>query len=248
MNAFFVNDVPVHSITFGSYNTWERWHLFPTTRPLIAPPKPVTKLEKVNGYNGYLDYTKVLSNYMTFSDREGSWDFRVIETSQNSWANVYNDIVDKLNGKYFDSIVLQDEPTYKYKGRLTVSTWKNNQQETTITIKYRLYPYKILVSSSVKDWVWDDLDLTSNVDDIYYSHFRVDGSAWKSFINPSSHPVPLTLTCAASITMTTLNNPFNLMAGVNKNCATLQPGVNTFHFTGNCNRVDVKYNMDEESL
>ena len=78
MNAQFSNGVSVHSIWFGNYNTWNTWKLFPTTRPLVAPPKPDIKLETVKGFDGYLYYTKVLSNTITFKDREGSWDFRVI--------------------------------------------------------------------------------------------------------------------------------------------------------------------------
>ncbi len=247
MNAMFVNDVPVHSINFGSYNTWSTWHLFPTTRPLVAPPKPVTKLETVKGYNGYLDYTKVLSNYMTFQDREGSWDFRVIETSENSWKNVFNDIVSKIDGVYFDSIVLQDDPTYKYRGRLSVNTWKNNQQETTITISYRLYPYKILVSSEVSDWLWDTLDLTSTIDNIFYTTFNLYGDVWKSFINKSSHPVALNLTCGGPVKMYIGSKAMNLATGYNKGVVQLQPGVNTYKFNGNCN-VTVQYDMDEEIL
>lgn len=246
MNARFVNDTPVHSITLGAYNTWDTWKLFPTTRPFVAPPKPVTKLETVKGYNGYLDYTKVLSNYMTFKDREGSWEFRVIETSKNSWKDIFNDVVSKLDGKYFDSIILQDDPTHRYKGRLGVE-WKNNQKETTITIKYRLYPYKILISNSVKDWLWDDLDLTSQVDDIFYTSFRLYGDNYKSFVNVSNHAVSLSLTCGGTIKMWIGDRAMTLAAGTNKNVVQLQPGVNTYKFNGNCN-VTVSYDMDEEML
>lgn len=247
MNARFVDDNPVHSISFGSYNTWNTWKLFPTSRPLVAPPKPVTKLETVKGYDGYLDYTKVLSNYMTFQDREGSWDFRVIETTKNSWKNIYNDIVSKIDGVYFDSIVLQDDPTYKYRGRLFVDSWKNNQQETTITIKYRLYPYKTLVTSAVSDWTWDDLDLTSDVDDIFYTTFNLYGNVYKSFVNVSNHAVPLTLICGGNVKMYIGSKAMNLAAGTNQNVVQLQPGVNTYLFNGNCN-VTVQYDMDKEIL
>jgi hypothetical protein len=243
MNAYFVDDSPVHSISLGAYNTWSNWHLFPTTRPLVAPPKPVTKLEKVKGFNGYLDYTKVLSSSMTFEDREGSWEFRVIETSANSWKTVFNDIVSKLDGKYFDSIVLQDEPTYKYRGRVTINSWKNNQQQTIIQINYRLNPYKRLVNSTTKDWLWDELDLTSNVDDIFYTSFNVKGYAYKSIINPNSHAVSADLNCSAACNV----GNQRLVAGMNKGALTLQPGVNQFYFTGN-STIGLSYIMDEEVL
>ena len=252
MNAYFVDDSPVHSISLGAYNTWSNWHLFPTTRPLVAPPKPVTKLEKVKGFNGYLDYTKVLISSMTFEDREGSWEFRVIETSANSWKDVFNDIVSKLDGVYFDSIVLQDEPTYKYRGRVTINSWKNNQQQTTIQINYRLNPYKRLIDSEAKDWLWDELDLTSTEDDIYYTSFAVNGYAYKSIINPNSHSVSATLNTSAAITCSrvtgdSISKAFQIPRGNNENVLTLQPGVNVFLFKRNAT-VGLSYIMDKEVL
>ena len=253
MNVYFANDNPVHSISLGAYNTWSNWHLFPTTRPLVAPPKPVTKLEKVKGFNGYLDYTKVLSSTMTFEDREGSWEFRVIETSANSWEAVLNDIVSKLDGQYFDSIILQDEPTYKYRGRLSVNSWKNDQQKTTIQINYRLNPYKRLVESETKDWLWDELDLTSDVDDIYYTSFKVDGYVYKSIINPNAHNVGVDLNCSSAINMLhtsdvgTSIKATTIPRGLTKSAITLTPGVNHYYFTGNAT-VGISYIMDKEIL
>ena len=252
MNAYFVDDSPVHSISLGAYNTWSNWHLFPTTRPSVAPPKPVTKLEKVKGFNGYLDYTKVLSSSMTFEDREGSWEFRVIETSTNSWATVFNDIVSKLDGKYFDSIVLQDEPTYKYRGRVTINSWNNNQQQTTIQINYRLNPYKRLIESKLKDWLWDELDLTSTVDDIFYTSFTVNNWVYKSIINPNAHNVQVSLNCSAPITCvrvthSTGGSPYALPQGQNNNAFLIAPGVNVFKFTGNAT-VGISYITDKEIL
>jgi hypothetical protein len=180
---------------------------------------------------------------MTFEDREGSWEFRVIETSANSWAEVFNDIVSKIDGVYFDSIVLQDEPTYKYRGRLTVNSWKNNQQQTTIQINYRLNPYKRLISSTTKDWLWDELDLTSNVDNIYYTSFNVYNYAYKSIINPNAHAVAADLNCSATCAV----DGQTLVTGMNKSALILQPGVNHFYFTGNAT-IGLSYIMDEEVL
>ena len=189
---------------------------------------------------------------MTFEDREGSWEFRVIETSVNSWKDVFNDIVSKLDGVYFDSIVLQDEPTYKYRGRVTINSWKNNQQQTIIQINYRLNPYKRLVSSTTKDWLWDELDLTSTEDDIYYTSFAVNSYAYKSIINPNSHSVSATLNTSEAITCSrvtgdSISKAFQIPRGNNENVLTLQPGVNVFLFKGNAT-VGLSYIMDEEVL
>lgn len=33
-----------HSITIGEKNTWDDWHLIPTSRPLVNPPSVNTHL------------------------------------------------------------------------------------------------------------------------------------------------------------------------------------------------------------
>ena len=41
-----------HSITFGSKNTWEDWHLVPTSRPLFLPPKQKKSITDIPGGDG----------------------------------------------------------------------------------------------------------------------------------------------------------------------------------------------------
>ena len=68
-----------HSITFGSKNTWEDWHLVPTSRPLFLPPKQKKSITDIPGGDGVLDMSEALTGYPVFNNREGSFEFHSYE-------------------------------------------------------------------------------------------------------------------------------------------------------------------------
>ena len=69
-----------HSITFrdnngNEVNTWDDWHLIPSTRPLVNLPSVRTKNVEIPGANGSVDLTEILSGEPLYGDRTGSFDF-----------------------------------------------------------------------------------------------------------------------------------------------------------------------------
>ena len=142
-----------HSITIGEKNTWDDWRLVPSSRPLISPPPVNTNYAEIIGGDGLIDLTTSLTNHPTYGNRTGSWEFIVINNGQipyaismGDWASRYSNIMNYLHGKYFDKIILDDEPIYYYSGRLSVAEWNSAKGNSTIRINYNLDPYKRLVS------------------------------------------------------------------------------------------------------
>lgn len=143
-----------HSITIGDKNTFDDWHLIAPIRPSVSPPEPKLDYVDILGRSGSLDYTEALTKAPRYSDRQGSWEFIVLnpgdlpnfqyteEKYKYDWAYVYSKIMEYLHGKYFDRIVFDDDPEYTYKGRLWVNDWKSNSQWSQIVINYRLSPFK----------------------------------------------------------------------------------------------------------
>ena len=72
-----------HSITYGEKNTWDDWHLLPSTRPLFNPPPTKTKQVDIPGANGAIDLSESLTGYPVYENRTGSTEFYV--------ANGYQD-------------------------------------------------------------------------------------------------------------------------------------------------------------
>lgn len=142
-----------HSITFKDAladtgtNTWDDWHLIPSTRPSIAVPKTSEKYIEVPGRHGALDLSGFLTGSPTFSTRTGTWEFYVDHDQWNSWAETYSTILWALHGKIL-KVILDDDPEWYYEGRFNVSNWQTNKDYSTITIGYTLDPFKMKVSDN----------------------------------------------------------------------------------------------------
>jgi len=129
-----------HSITFGSKNTWDDWHIVPSSRPVFDPPKVKTKTMDIQGKNGSLDLSEALTGYPVFNNREGSFEFIVLN-DYNKWNELYSAISDYLHGRVMRA-VLEDDPEYYYEGRFSVNKWKSDKNYSTISIDYSVFPYK----------------------------------------------------------------------------------------------------------
>lgn len=142
-----------HSITFGDKNTWTDWHLVPSSRPVINPPKPKVQYVDIPGADGSIDLTESLAGRPVFSDREGSLDFIVlndlnVDNYNYNWIEVYTSIMQYLHGRRM-KMILEDEPNYYYEGRFDVNNWSSDQNNSTISINYHLSPYKYEVTSLI---------------------------------------------------------------------------------------------------
>lgn len=142
-----------HSITIGEKNTWDDWHLVPSSRPLVVPPAPKTSYADVVAGDGSIDLTTALTSKITYANRSGSWEFIVINPGQipvsgyfHDWTELYSAIMAYLHGKSFE-IVLDDDPNWYYTGRVFVSSWSSDEGNSKITIGYNLEPYKRLISN-----------------------------------------------------------------------------------------------------
>lgn len=142
-----------HSITIGEKNTWDDWHLVPTSRPFVAPPGVRTSYMDLPYADGALDLTTNLQTKPVYGNRSGSWEFLVINPGQiegyyskQTWAERYSHIMAYLHGKQFD-VILDDEPDYFYTGTLSVDSWDSRKDNSVISISYSFDPYKRKVSN-----------------------------------------------------------------------------------------------------
>lgn len=135
-----------HSITFGDKNTWEDWHLVPSSRPLFNPPSVKTKIIDIPGGNGSLDLSDSLTKYPLYNNREGDIEF-IVMNDYWEWYEAYSTIMNYLHGKTMIAI-LEDEPDYYYVGRFSVNSWKSQKDYSRITISYSVKPFKYFVGQS----------------------------------------------------------------------------------------------------
>ena len=191
------NGKGAHSITFNGLNTWDTWHMAPKSRPFVSAPQVKTEYVDVPGADGSLDYTEVLTGKPRYANRTGQWDF-IIDNGYRNWYDLYSDILKRLHGKYFDEIVLEDDPLYKWKGRLSVTGQFGNKDYSSISIQYNLDPYKrSLTSKESANWRWNDLFGNT----IYFGTFDVIGKKAHNILNTSGEDIQATFTCTSQFTV-----------------------------------------------
>lgn len=221
-----------HSITFESKNTWDDWHLIPSSRPLFNPPPVKMNLIEIPGGDGVLDLTNVLAGRPLYGNRTGSIEFYV-ENGFKDWAILYSEIMTFLHGQKMRAI-LEDDPGYYYQGRFSVNAWKSDKERSVITIDYSVDPYKHSANVSDADWLWDPFNfLTDTIR--YYVDIPVDGEFRLAVIIEDdilNNCPPITVS-ANGMTVEFDGRIYNLTKGVNLiPYITLEKGTNYFIFRG----------------
>lgn len=154
-------------------DSWEKWHLIPTTRPVIAPAPVKTNYVEIPGANDAIDLTEFPRGFPLYGQRSGSLEFYVSNDYQGySWEKIYTSISQYLHGINLD-VVLKDEEAYYYTGRIAVDSWKSDKSMSTISLKYVFAPYKISRQSMLDDWEWNPFDFDNDlIPDVIQAHFK----------------------------------------------------------------------------
>lgn len=149
-----------HSLIINGQNTFDVFGLIPTSRPVINPPEPRYSYIEVPGMSGSLDVSDSLTGRISYENRTGSIEFLV--PKDRSWTELYSTLMSFLHGKYM-RIVLEDDPLYYYEGRLTLSNWKSNKNNSTITVNYDLAPFKYETTGVDDGYLISDRNLSGSV-------------------------------------------------------------------------------------
>lgn len=151
----------IHSINIHGYNTWDDWHLIPSSRPVVNPPtKKRSTINNIGG-NGIIDESDSLRGFSLYNTRQGSWEFYV-ENDYGDWQARYTEIMDAIHGIQC-TVSLDDDPSWYYTGTVSINEWKSNKDRSVITLDYDLYPYKLSFPLSTnEDWLWDPFNFETD--------------------------------------------------------------------------------------
>ena len=135
-----------HSLIFQAdgetkkYNTWDNWHLIPSSRPTFVQPSPVYKFVDIPGADGQKDLTDYLIGRPTYSNRQGSFEF-IVANGWGEWFMRRTELAKYFNGRYL-KCYFEDEPKYYYYGRFFFKDWKSDANFSKVTIEYQVKPYR----------------------------------------------------------------------------------------------------------
>lgn len=201
-----------HSVTFGDKNTWDDWHLIPSSRPVFNPPKLKTKYIEVPGSNVVIDLTDVMGGCPTYQYREGSIEFYVAN-KYGEWQERYSEIMNYLHGKHLKAI-LEDDPTFIYEGRFTVNKWASDKIASKITVDYYVEPYKKDTISTIDDFIWDTFSFEVGIIR-EYGDIVVSGSRSIRIIG-SPMPVIPTIKSTGEVSLAIDGKTYTITAGTTK--------------------------------
>ena len=219
-----------HSITIGSKNTWDDWHLIPATRPLFNPPTVKTNMVNIPGGDGVLDLTTSLAGRPTYNNRTGSWTFYV-QNGFKDWSALYSEIMVYLHGQELRAI-LEDDPAYFYEGRFSVNQWKSDKDWSQIVIDYNVGPYKKEINNTGSDWLWDPFNFETGVIR-NYQNLSVLTSLTVVIEGDMMDSIPVIICSASGMSVLYEGTTYNLAKGANTNPnIVLHQGENTLTFYG----------------
>lgn len=130
-------------------NSWDDWHLIPTSRPAIAPPNARTVTSERSLCDGVFDFSQTLFGKITYGFREGEIEF-LIDNGHMLWCLLYSEIMDTIHGQYA-RLYLEDEPDCFYEGRLFVKEFRSEKDWSYITVAYKLNVEKVYIEPEEPD-------------------------------------------------------------------------------------------------
>lgn len=254
----------IHSMTFGDKNTWDDWHLVPTSRPTFSFPSIKTQSVDIPGANGKIDLTEALTGYPAYNNRTGSFEFMVVNTDQSlsvdsskgysaasttQWQQVYSKIANYLHGQNMQ-LTYEDDPGWYYKGRFDINQWSSDQEYSKITIDYDVEPFKYSLIDTGDQWLWDPFNFETGVIRTYNTDELQFDTAGKQFkIYGTNYPCVPTVFVSVPSTVTTSKGTFQLKAGSNKNpLIMLYPGKQYWTFKANSGSGNAAIYFRERSL
>lgn len=129
----------MYGMTINGLHSFKDLGLVPTLKPHVNLPSPRFSYLEVPGRLGSFDLTESLAGEVLYEMREGSFEFIVAD--KGVWQKAYERLKRDVHGLK-TTLVLDSESSFYYQGRVWVSDFKSDKNYETITLNYRLNPYK----------------------------------------------------------------------------------------------------------
>ena len=128
-------------------HTYDDWGLIPASRPVVSLPEVKTSYVECDAIDGSgIDVSEALTGYPLYKHRKFSQEF--YRQSKDNWSGGFDRIFNWLHGRKI-KMILDDDPSHFYTGRVQITSPKSDSYWSTITITAELDPFKYYVYSSI---------------------------------------------------------------------------------------------------
>lgn len=135
----------MNGVLFGDIHSYDNLSLILNSKE-IAAPSPKTDTLDVPGADGEVDFTEYFGA-VKYKNRKLSFDFSTI-VPRSEFMELFSTIQNALHGKKMH-IILDDDSSFYYVGRLTCDKWKANKRIGTIKIEADCEPYKYKLNETI---------------------------------------------------------------------------------------------------
>ena len=130
----------MRGVQFDEYHTAEDWDLILNSKK-IDPPTPKHITVSVDGRDGDLDLSDVLTGEVKYENREISFTFLLCEGSQVWREERITEIINYIHGKKL-MITEPDDPDHYFIGRCSVSDIHNDKAYASFSVSANCEPYR----------------------------------------------------------------------------------------------------------
>ena len=131
-------------IMFGNYHSWNDFQLILASKTL-GTPSPKKETIDIPGGDGVLDLTDFFGE-TKYSNRNLTFEFSTMVTP-SEFMPLFSMVQNALHGRKLP-IILDDDPEWKYTGRISVSEWKADRNIGKLTIDCDCEPYKYQIGTT----------------------------------------------------------------------------------------------------
>lgn len=180
------SDGYMDGVTLGNKHSYDDWGLILNEKEEISSPEPKTNYLDVPGADGSLDMSELFGD-VKYENRTITWEFLVIRKRER-WNYIYSNLLNYLHGQKMN-IILDDDPSFFYRGRVKVNQWKSDKRKATIVVEAEVEPYKYELSSSIEPWLWDPFNFEDGIIR-EYGNLQVDGEIQVNIIGRRKMVIP----------------------------------------------------------
>ena len=222
-------------VKFGNKHSYDDFNMYLKEKDIGFPDVKRETVE-IEGRDGSIDLSTVLTNDVKYKNRKLSFTFQAIG-SKFDFPNIISKISNYLQGRNYH-VVLDEDKTFYYEGNVTINKFKTSKALGEITIDVDAQPYKMEVVATGEPWIWDTFSFVDGI--IHASELTVNGTATINLINRRKIVSP-TITCSDAMSATLNGVTVQLKKGENKVYDfRLAEGDNIVTFKGN-GKVNIMY-------
>lgn len=133
-------------VKFGAYHSWNDWGLILSSKE-IQSPKPKINTVEIEGGDSVLDITEFFGD-VKYNNRSLSFRFSKMDIVPDGFIALFSVVQNAIHGQKM-RVILDDDPTNYYYGRVTVNEWKSNKNIGEIVIEVDAEPYKYKINDTV---------------------------------------------------------------------------------------------------